>query len=136
MSRLIAFAILFGMALRANAGLTSDDEARQAIAALKAQNNARISALEAASDGRIELQNQIEDITAAVAQLRGQIEVLSNSIRQANKQQDDYYIDLDGRLRKLEDAALAAQAQAAGSSAAAIAPPAGSATQAPQIPQR
>jgi len=37
-----------------------------------------------------------------IAKLRGQIEVLTNELTNTQKRQKDFYVDLDGRLRKLE----------------------------------
>jgi tol-pal system protein YbgF len=41
-----------------------------------------------------------------MAKLRGQIEVLTHDLDQLQKRQKDFYVDLDTRLRKLEQAAL------------------------------
>src|SRR5689334_21810682 len=59
-----------------------------------------------ASDGRapgvIELMNQIEDLQSEINRLRGQLEVLSNGLENAQKRQRDMYLDLDTRMRRLE----------------------------------
>lgn len=80
--------------------------------------------------GIIQLLNQIEQLNAEIAKLRGQIEVLANQNEQLTKRQKDFYLDIDTRLRKLEglpaDAAPATAANP-GVSAAVVAPPAGTA---------
>jgi tol-pal system protein YbgF len=57
------------------------------------------------SQGLVDLLRDIEQIKADVATLRGQQEVMSYELEQAQKRQRDLYLDLDGRLRKLEGAA-------------------------------
>ena len=52
--------------------------------------------------GVIDLMNQMETLNADVNRLRGQIEVLSNSIEGAQKRQKDMYLDLDSRMRRFE----------------------------------
>jgi len=65
----------------------------------------------------IELSNLIDGLRQDIANLRGQIEVLSNRIDGLDKRQKDLYVDLDTRLRKFEqgqaDKDKAAQAAAA-----------------------
>jgi tol-pal system protein YbgF len=95
-------ALLLVIALPAQAALFDDDEARKRVEALRAEVNARMDKLEAASRGQIELANQIEALKAEVAKLRGQLEVLTNEIESTQKRQKDFYVDLDNRLRKLE----------------------------------
>ena len=64
----------------------------------------------------IELSNLIDGLRQDIANLRGQIEVLSNRIDGLDKRQKDLYVDLDTRLRKFEqgqvDKDKAAQAAA------------------------
>jgi len=57
------------------------------------------------SPGVIELMNQIEALNADLNRLRGQIEVLNNSLENAQRRQRDMYLDLDTRLRRVEPAA-------------------------------
>jgi len=90
----------------------------------------------AAADGRapgvIELMNQIEDLQAEINRLRGQLEVLSNGLENAQKRQRDMYLDLDTRVRRIEQTAAApaprteAPAPASGDSEARAKPPAAS----------
>ncbi|MBN9133485.1 MAG: tol-pal system protein YbgF [Nitrosospira multiformis] len=50
----------------------------------------------------LELHNQIESLRLDLNRLRGQIEVLVNENELAQKRQRDFYVDLDNRLRRLE----------------------------------
>jgi tol-pal system protein YbgF len=52
--------------------------------------------------GVIQLMNQIEGLQAELGKLRGQLEVLSNGLDNAQKRQRDMYLDLDTRLRRIE----------------------------------
>ena len=49
--------------------------------------------------------NQIEALNVDLNRLRGQLEVLNNSLENAQRRQRDMYLDLDTRLRRLEQAA-------------------------------
>jgi len=64
------------------------------------------------------LVSQIEALREELRQLRGQIEVVTNNIDMATKRQRDMYVDIDTRLRRLE------QPAAGGPPAAPPAPPA------------
>ncbi|MFZ6707509.1 tol-pal system protein YbgF [Undibacterium sp. TC9W] len=92
----------------ASAGIFDDDEARKAILDLRAKVdavNARLdSRLETKADKgtALELANENEALRAEISKLRGQIEVLSNDVTNAQKRQQDFYVDLDNRVRKLE----------------------------------
>lgn len=93
----------------ARASVFDDDEARKAILDLRAKVeanhtdiNARLDKLDAATRGQLELANQIETLRQDVARVRGQVETLTNELANQQKQQKDYYADLDARLRKLE----------------------------------
>lgn len=91
----------------AHAGLFDDDEARRRIDAIKQQLDTTMQRLDTASRSQLELANNIEGLRADLARLRGQIEVLANEQAQTNKRQQDFYIEQDARLRKLESAAVA-----------------------------
>ncbi|HVE48644.1 MAG TPA: tol-pal system protein YbgF [Casimicrobiaceae bacterium] len=113
----------------AHAALFDDDEARRRIATtnlrldqVQRQLEDRLSALETQlkSGGLVDLANQLELARTDMAKLRGQIEVLSYELQEAQKRQRDLYVDLDSRMRKVEGV-QAAQASAA--AAAAAAPP-------------
>lgn len=90
--------------LAAHAQLFSDDEARRAIIQLRERLNNLQSEVNAKMDktGTLDLYNQNEALRQEIARLRGQIEVLSNELANVQKRQNDFYVDLDNRLRKLE----------------------------------
>jgi tol-pal system protein YbgF len=134
--RVVAAALLVASlaAVPVRAALFDDEEARKRIEAtsqrltqVQAQLEGRITALETQlkSQGLVDLFNQVEQIKADIARLRGQIEVLTHEIDEAQKRQRDLYVDLDSRLRKLEGGPAAAAP--AGAAAPAVAPPAAAA---------
>ncbi|MDP1957357.1 MAG: tol-pal system protein YbgF [Rhodocyclaceae bacterium] len=100
----------------AQAGLFDDEEARRQIRELRAELNQTSEALSRRVDGanqnQLDFSNQAEALRSSVARLTGQIEVLTNSLEAAHKRQQDFYVDLDNRLRKLESAASAPSAPA------------------------
>jgi tol-pal system protein YbgF len=55
-----------------------------------------------ANRGIVQLLNQVEALNGELSRLRGQIEVLTNDISNAQKRQRDMYVDLDTRLRRIE----------------------------------
>lgn len=117
----IALAGTFACAsLPAAAGVFDDDYAREQIiktnkdlADSRSQTNARLDKLETQHKERTEtiqrtqldLSNQIETLRAELAKLRGQLEVIQHDTEASSKRQKDFYVDLDGRLRKVETAA-------------------------------
>ena len=116
----------------AHAGLFDDEEARKQILQLRAQIaetqrtlDQRVGELEAQARNRsiIDLFNQVETLKTEFARLRGQIEVLQNEMENTQKRQRDLYVDLDGRLRKME-AQMAEQAARAAQMPPAIVAPA------------
>lgn len=76
----------------AHAGLFDDDVARKQIADLQ----------KSTSQTLIEQNRLAEQMSREVAELRGQIEVLTNSVNDLEKRQKDLYLDLDNRLQALE----------------------------------
>ena len=103
----------------AHAALFDDEEARKMIASLKAQVEAaqrsvderlgkvdeRLSRLDAAVQDRraiIDLATQLDALRQDIARLRGQNETLINQTENLERRQRDLYVDLDARLRKLE----------------------------------
>jgi tol-pal system protein YbgF len=88
--------------------LFSDDDARKGVADLQkrveAQQQQLLRIEREVTDKRavIELSNLIDGLRQDIANLRGQIEVLSNRIDGLDKRQKDLYVDLDTRLRKFE----------------------------------
>jgi tol-pal system protein YbgF len=107
---LLAAVLLFAVS-NAHAALFDDNEARARIAEvdrklaqMQKELGDRVAALEATikSQGLVDLFNQVEQIKSDIARLRGQQEVLTYELEQAQKRQRDLYVDLDTRLRKLE----------------------------------
>jgi tol-pal system protein YbgF len=123
--RTLLAASLLALALpSAHAGLFDDDEARARIEKLRTDVNDLITdagkRADALSRNQLDFTNQIEAVKADIAKLRGQLEVLTYELDSAQKRQKDFYVDLDNRLRKIEQAA----AQAVEQQKAAAAPPA------------
>ncbi|MBS1226823.1 MAG: tol-pal system protein YbgF [Proteobacteria bacterium] len=87
------------------AGMFDDEEARRQIKDLSIQTSERIDTL---SKAQFDLVNQIQALREESARLRGQIETLTYELEAAKKRQQDFYIDLDGRLRKQEPQAAPA----------------------------
>jgi tol-pal system protein YbgF len=84
----------------------------------------RLKAIEATTVERraiLDLAGQLEALRAEFARSRGQIEVLLHQMEVAEKRQKDLYVDIDTRLRKLEQA-LEQQAAAAARPAADAGP--------------
>lgn len=102
----LAAALAHGTA--AQAAIFGDDEARRAILdlrnrieTLQRDVNARLDA-KTDKSGTLDLATQNEQLRQEIARLRGQIEVLTNELANTQQRQKDFYVDLDGRLRKLE----------------------------------
>lgn len=126
----------------AAAGLFDDEIARKQIA----DQQKRVDELRQQADGmaarlgKIEddakaqpvlaLASEIEKLREEMRSLRGQIEVLGNTIEGVSKRQRDMYVDLDQRLRRFEQpgAAIPPAAGAATPAVAAEAPKAATAT--------
>jgi tol-pal system protein YbgF len=112
-----AFLICLALVLPAPswAGVFDDEEARKQIKEVRAELTQTLDALrqrvEGISKNQLDFANQIETMRADVARLTGQIEVLTNSLESAHKRQQDFYVDLDNRLRKLEAGAAPALPQ-------------------------
>ena len=119
---------LFGWST-SQAGVFDDEEARRQIAQqqvvignLRTQAQTldeRIVKLEELLGNQplLELNNQIESLKLDLNKLQGQIEVLANENDQAQKRQKDFYVDLDSRLRKVEESSASQAPQAASSEA-------------------
>ena len=117
MARGIALAVLICAALGSPAalaqGLFDDTEARRRIELLRQQVESyqklvdeRLARAESASTDRsalLELSSQINALRDEVARMRGQVEVLAHQAEVADKRQKDLYLDIDTRLRKLEE---------------------------------
>src|SRR5882672_2694840 len=115
LATLAAWAALFSGA--AHAALFDDDEARKQIFQLRNQVEARQKSIEerlSSIDAKLGLmdssgQNRVVDLAQLIeslkqdmAKLRGQIEVLSNQTETLERRQKDLYVDLDNRLRRIE----------------------------------
>jgi tol-pal system protein YbgF len=133
--------LLFAAAGFSHAGMFDDEEARRQIAAEKRRVDelsaeirnqqqavdARVAKVEEAlkSQALLDLFTQIESLKTELNKLRGQVEVLNNSIENTVKRQRDMYLDLDTRVTRIEQ-------QGGPGSAAAVAPGAAPAT--PSVP--
>lgn len=116
--RRLRFALLLATlgAGAAHAGLFDDAEARRQIADYKAIAEARY---DAQSKSLLDLANQLSILRDENAKLRGQVETLTYELDMAKKRQQDFYVDLDNRLRKLEPQAAAAASSGEGAAAKA-----------------
>ncbi len=115
-------AFLLWLATPVHAGLFDDDLARKQVAdqgrrleAMKGQTDglsARLGKLEeslrgtqASQQSMLELVNQIESLRREIQNVRGQIEVVNNGVESNAKRQRDMYVDMDNRMRRLEQGA-------------------------------
>ena len=96
-------------ATSAQAGMFDDEEARRLIKDTAIKTEARFD-----QQGKtlLDLANQLQRQSEEIARLRGQVETLTYELETAKKRQQDFYLDLDTRLRKFEPQ------QSAGSNAA------------------
>ena len=98
-------------------GLFDDNEARRRVDLLRqevTENQRQVAeqlkkldaAVAGASDrsALIQLSTQVENLSNEMARMRGQLEVLGNQAETADRRQKDLYLDIDTRLRKLEQA--------------------------------
>lgn len=110
-----AFLLVFVIGCNSSyAGVFDDEEARRQIAVQKTaigevrnQGQAlesRVVKLEDLLNNQplLELHSQIEALRLDLNKLQGQIEVLVNENESSQKRQRDFYIDLDSRLRRIE----------------------------------
>lgn len=128
--RLLFLGALYCVVSSASAGIFSDTEARQQINQLDSLLNSRISTnetalarldaaiaklensfkqqLQAINEKQIgallDLQTSIDALKAEVRRLRGQNEELAHNLQAAEKRQQDFYVDLDARMRRIETA--------------------------------
>src|SRR5918996_762049 len=120
--RFAAAFFAFTIALPAFAqGLFDDNEARRRVELLrqqveadrratearlvKAEEAAQAAAERAADRGALlEIASQIETLRGEIARMRGQLEVLGHQSETAESRQKQLYLDIDTRLRKLEQA--------------------------------
>jgi tol-pal system protein YbgF len=99
--------------LQAQAGLFDDDEARRQIATLQEQSNTRLQQLEMANRKMLDLANQVEQMQSEIAALKGKVDELNYGLQITQKRQQDLYVDLDSRIKPIEDIKSQAQTQAA-----------------------
>src|SRR5689334_7783281 len=98
-------------------GLFDDNEARRRIDLLRqevTENQRQVAeqlkkldaAMSQASDrsALMQIATQVETLSNEMAKMRGQLEVLGNQAEVADRRQKDLYLDIDTRLRKLEQA--------------------------------
>lgn len=109
---------LLGISLASHSALFDDKEARKKILDVEAQSQAgiadlkksqaaiekRLAAIEAVIQGQglVDMQNQIESLKQEIAQLRGDLELVSHNLDSAQQRQKDLYTDTDTRLRRIE----------------------------------
>ncbi len=142
---LVSAAIALASALAAPAaaqGIFDDREARRRIDLMRQEMQdsqrkteerlggveAAIAAAASAATDRsalLDLASQIESLRNDLARMRGQLEVIGNQVETADRRQKDLYLDVDTRLRKLEqtrDQPAAAEKPPAAPPAAAAEP--------------
>jgi tol-pal system protein YbgF len=108
----LAVAALAASASALAQGLFDDNEARRRVELLRQSIETnqrtldeRLTKLEGAATDRsalLDLSSQLEALRGEMSRMRGQIEVLANTVETADKRQKDLYLDIDTRLRKLE----------------------------------
>ncbi|MGQ5522254.1 YbgF trimerization domain-containing protein [Chitinimonas sp. PSY-7] len=111
LNRLLPFALLSALALPGHAGLFDDDEARKQISEIRNQHEnrlneqqRRIDQIDSRSGQKlVEVLGQMGELNQQIAQLRGQLEVITFNLQNLQKRQQDLYVDLDGRLRAIEE---------------------------------
>ncbi len=114
--KMIRVGLLLGalLPLGVHAGLLSDEEARQGILDLKAQQavlsrqqqtmDERITRMETALQGYPDLVMRLDSMSQELAQMRGRLDTLANQLTTEDKRFHDLYADLDSRLKVLEAA--------------------------------
>ncbi|KVE35374.1 tol-pal system protein YbgF [Burkholderia sp. TSV86] len=86
----------------AHAGLFDDDEARRAVLDLRSKTDNLTSQLSAAQRTILDQSGRLDQLNQQVATLRGENEDLTNRLTTLERQQKEYYTDLDTRLKKFE----------------------------------
>ncbi len=113
----------------------SQDQATQsALAEVKKNQQAleqRLATIEAIVKGQglVDLLAQVERLNQELSKVKGQLEVANHNLEMSQQRQKDLYVDVDGRLRKLEGGVVAA-APVAETPVAAAAPAAEANTEA------
>jgi tol-pal system protein YbgF len=96
----VAGSVLAGVP--AHAGVFDDNEARKAVLDLRTKTDGLTNQLSAAQRTILDQSNRIDQLNQQVATLRGQNEDMANQLATLQKQQKDYYADLDARMKKFE----------------------------------
>ena len=122
LARIALFIVTLG-ASHVQAGMFDDEEARRQITDLTIKSDARF---DQQGKAQLDLATQLQRQSEEIARLRGQVETLSYELETAKKRQQDFYLDLDTRLRKFEPQAggSAAVDPASGANSPAAADPA------------
>ena len=122
LARIALFIVTLG-ASHAQAGMFDDEEARRQITDLTIKSDARF---DQQGKAQLDLATQLQRQSEEIARLCGQVETLSYELETAKKRQQDFYLDLDTRLRKFEPQAggSAAVDPASGANSPAAADPA------------
>jgi tol-pal system protein YbgF len=76
-----------------------------------------------AGQANIETQNRMVQLQAEIQALRNQVETLQNEIQQLQQRNRDQYLDLDGRLGRLEGGTAAASPNSPATTAPAVTAP-------------
>jgi tol-pal system protein YbgF len=111
-ARLLLAGCLLGASCASAQGLFDDNEARRRIATLRTEVEAnqkaisdRLAGIEAAVQDKraiVDLATAIDDLRQELARMRGQNEVLLNRADNLERRQKDLYVDVDNRLRRIE----------------------------------
>jgi tol-pal system protein YbgF len=111
-ARLLLAGLLMTASCASAQGLFDDNEARRRIATLRSEVeanqkslNERLSGIETAVQDKraiVELATAIDELRQELARMRGQNEVLLNRADNLERRQKDLYVDLDNRLRRME----------------------------------
>jgi len=86
----------------AHAGVFDDNEARRAVLDLRSKTDNLSSQLSAAQRTILDQSGRLDQLNQQVATLRGENEDLTNRLTTLERQQKEYYQDLDTRLKKFE----------------------------------
>lgn len=95
------------VSLNAQGGLFDDDEARKGLQDLRKEFTERS---EQQNRSLLEFANQLQSLREENARLRGQLDNQQFRLDSSDKRQQDFYIDLDQRLRQVEQKQAAAAA--------------------------
>lgn len=94
------------------------NEMRRQIADLTTRIDTKIAPAVARIDSKAEtksmmdLASELEKLRSELAGLRGQLEIVTNDVANAQKRQRDFYVDLDQRLRTVEQKQVALESKA------------------------